>query len=143
MGTTWAPMTRAQDSPKNAHAAATQQPLYGEYRGVRVGMGQQEARAKMGEPLQKTDDLDWYVISEHETAQIAYDSERKVKALSIDYTGGAGAPDYKAVVGPDVEVRPDGAIYKLVRYESLGFWVSYNRSAGTVPVVTITIQKSM
>jgi hypothetical protein len=29
----------------------------------------------------------------------------------------------------------------MERYESLGFWVSYNRTAGPVIIVTITIQK--
>ena len=93
-------------------------------------MNAQEVRTKLGEPLQKADDMDLYVFSEKETAQIAYDASHRVKVVSVDYLGGVGAPDYKLVVGPDVEVKADGAIYKLVRYDSLGFWVSYNRSAG-------------
>lgn len=92
-------------------------------------MNAQEVRTKLGEPLQKADDMDLYVISETETAQIAYDASHRVNVVSVDYLGGAGAPDYKLVVGPNVEVNANGAIYKLVRYESLGFWVSYNRSA--------------
>lgn len=134
--------TGAQTLRANAHGPnPTQQPLYSEYRGVRIGMDVQEARTKLGAPLQKADDMDFYVFSETETAQIAYDASHKVKVVSVDYLGGAGAPDYKLVVGPDVAVKEDGAIYKLVRYEGLGFWVSYNRSAGMVPMVSITIQK--
>lgn len=142
LGTGSAATTRAQTAARaRAHGSATQQPLYSEYRGVRIGMNAQEVRTKLGEPLQKADDMDLYVISETETAQIAYDASHRVNVVSVDYLGGAGAPDYKLVVGPNVEVNANGAIYKLVRYESLGFWVSYNRSAGDVPIVTITIQK--
>jgi outer membrane protein assembly factor BamE (lipoprotein component of BamABCDE complex) len=142
LGSGSAATTGAQTPRTNAHGSATtQQPLYSEYRGVRIGMDAQEVRTKLGAPLQKADDMDFYVFSEAETAQIAYDASHKVKVVSVDYVGGAGAPDYKLVVGPDVAVKEDGAIYKLMRYESLGFWVSYNRSGNTVPIVTITITK--
>lgn len=141
LGTGSAANTRAQTARPSAHGSATQQPLYSEYRGVRIGMNAQEVRTKLGEPLQKADDMDFYVFSEKETAQIAYDASHTVNVVSVDYLGGVGAPDYKFVVGSDVEVNANGAIYKLVRYERLGFWVSYNRSANEVPVVTITIQK--
>lgn len=128
---------------KGAHVSAPQQPLYSEYRGVRIGMTTAEARTKLGEPLQKADDMDFYAFSDKETAQIVYDAAHTVKIVSIDYLGGIGAPDYKSIVGPDIEVRADGSLYKLVRYASLGLWVYYNRSAGDVPTVTITLQKSL
>jgi hypothetical protein len=143
LGTGWAATTGAQTASISAHSSATQQSLYSEYRGVRIGMNAQEVRTKLGAPLQKADDMDLYILSETETAQIAYDASHRVKGISVDYLGGVGAPDYKLVVGPDVEVKANGAIYKLVRYESLGFWVSYNRSAGEVPIVSITIQKNL
>jgi hypothetical protein len=120
-----------------------QQPLYTEYRGVRIGMTALDVRAKLGEPLQKADDGDFYAFSEKETAQIAYDAAHIVKTVSVDYVGGIGAPDYKAVVGSDVDVKPDGGIYKVVHYDALGLWVYYNRSAGDAPIVTITLQKSL
>ena len=107
-------------------------------------MKAQEVRTKLGEPLQKADDMDFYVFSEgKEMAQIAYDASHAVKAVSVDYLGGVGAPDYKLVVGPNVDLKPDGSIYKLIRYDSLGVWVYYNRTSGVVPIVTITIQKSL
>lgn len=121
-------------------AATTQQPPYTEYRGVRLGMTDQEARAKLGAPALKDAELDFFVFSESETAQINYDATRRVRAISVDYADGVGAPDHKAVVGADLETR-NGSLYKMVRYESLGFWVSYNRTAGPVIIVTITIQK--
>ena len=127
---------------KAAHIAAPQKPLYSEYRGVRIGMTTTEVRAKLGAPQQPGDDMDYYVFSEKETAQIVYDIAHAVKTISVDYVGGIGAPDYKSIVGPDVAVKADGSLYKQMRYDSFGIWVFYNRSAGDAPTVTITIQKS-
>ncbi len=133
----------AQKSRASASTAEqlAQQPLYSDYKGVRLGMAAEEVRAKLGNPVLKDAELDYYVFSDNETAQIAYDANHKAKAISVDYSGGVGAPDYKTVVGASLEARPDGSAYRVIRYESLGFWVSYNRSAGPVVTVTITIQK--
>ncbi|MGH9872449.1 MAG: hypothetical protein ACRD9S_08280 [Pyrinomonadaceae bacterium] len=122
---------------------ATQQPLYTEYKGVRLGMTAEEARAKLGIPALKASDQDFYVFSDTETAQIAYNTKGSVVTISADYLGGVGAPDYKAVVGAELEQTPSGSLYRVVRYESQGFWVSYNRSSGPVVMVTITIQKKL
>lgn len=135
---------RAQKT--RATVAATpvvQQPLYTEYKGVRLGMTAAEVRAKLGNPVLKDEELDYFVFADNVSAQVAYDSTHKVKAISVDYPGGTGAPDYRAVVGNDIEMRPDGSMFKLIRYESAGFWVSYNRTAGPTVVITITIQKLM
>jgi hypothetical protein len=45
------------------------------------------------------------------------------------------------VFGEDFETKPDGSKHKLVRYPKAGYWVSYSRTAGDTPIVTITIQK--
>ena len=127
---------------KAAHIAAPQKPLYSEYRGVRIGMTTTEVRAKLGAPQQPGDDMDFYVFSDKEAAQIVYDTSHIVKTVSVDYIGGVGAPDYKAVVGPDVEVAADGSMYKQMHYDSFGVWVFYNRGTGDAATVTITIQKS-
>lgn len=119
----------------------TQQPLYTDFKGVRLGMTPQEVRTKLGDPVLKDDELDYFVLSENVTAQVAYDKTHKVKTISVDYTGGTGAPDYRSVVGTELDTRPDGSVFKIIRYEGLGFWVSYNRSVGAVSMVTITIQK--
>ena len=85
--------------------------------------------------------MDYFIFADGVSAQVAYDKSRAAKTISIDFAGGTGAPEYRAVVGTELETRPDGSTYKIVRYESLGFWVSYNRTAGPVITVTITIQK--
>lgn len=115
-----------------------QQPLYKEYRGVRLGMTATETRAKLGEPAMKSDEQDFYVFSATETAQIVY-SEQKVVTISTDYGGGVGAPDYKSVVGENLLQKPDGSLFRMVLYDSERFWVSYYKSASVQPVVTITI----
>ncbi len=133
---------RAQKSRAVTNAEPVgQQPLYMDYKGVRLGMTADEVRAKLGVPVLKDAELDYYVFSDTETAQIAYDANHKAKTISVDYAGGVGAPDFKNVVGTSLEPRANGSQYKVVRYESLGFWVSYNRTAGPVMIVTITIQK--
>jgi outer membrane protein assembly factor BamE (lipoprotein component of BamABCDE complex) len=119
-----------------------EQPLQSEYKGVRLGMTTDEARAKLGQPALKADDQDYYVFSETETATVAYDRTHKVVTISVDYQNGVGAPDYRTVVGDDMQTRADGSLHKVVRRESQGYWVSYSRTApGTVVIVTITIQK--
>lgn len=132
--------TRTPMAKALKEGSANPQALYVDYKGVRIGMTAEEARAKLGQPASKGDDQDFYIFSEKETAQIVYDATLKVTVISVDYVDGAGAPDPRAVVGGDMEDR-NGAIYKLVRYESQGFWVSYNRTAGPAVTVTITIQK--
>ena len=118
-----------------------QQPLYTEYRGVRLGMTAAEARAKLGEPAMKSNEQDYFVLSPNEATQIVYDAFQKVMTISTDYASGVGAPDYRTVVGDGMLLqRPDGSLFRMVQYQSAGMWVSYNKSATVVPVVTITIQ---
>ena len=114
-------------------------PLSREYRGVRLGMTAAETRAKLGEPAFKSDEQDFYVMSTNETAQIAYKAQ-KVVTISIDYAGGVGAPDYRSVVGEGLLLeRPDGSLFRMVMNDAERFWVTYNKSASAVPLVTVTI----
>jgi hypothetical protein len=118
--------------------AQGQQSVYREYRGVRLGMTATETRAKLGDPAMKSDDQDFYVFTANETTQIVYENQ-KVVTISTDYTNGVGAPDYKSVVGEGLLQRPDGSLFRMVMFTPQGFWVSYNKSASVVPVVTVTI----
>jgi hypothetical protein len=118
-----------------------QQPLYTDYRGVKLGMTAAEVRAILGEPVLKDEALYYFVFSDTVTAQVAYDADHKVKAISVDYAGGAGAPDYRSVIGAGLKTAEDGSAFGMVRYEANGFWVSYSRTAPPLSIVTVTIQK--
>jgi hypothetical protein len=117
-------------------------PLFSEYKGVHIGMTADEARKKLGEPQDKSDDQDFFVFNEKESAQVFYDKSHKTYAVSINYLGaGSSTPMPKAVLGSEIEAKPDGSMYKMVRYRKAGFWVSYSRTAGTDPLVTVTMQR--
>jgi hypothetical protein len=129
---------------KGTPDAAEQQPepTFREYKGVSIGMSTQDARKKLGSPAEKSDDQDFFVFSDTETAQVYYDKSQKVSAISINYLGQASSiPQPKTVLGTDVEAKPDGAMHKLVRFPKAGYWVSYSRTAGADPLITITMKK--
>src|ERR1051325_5759329 len=126
----------------NAQRQDEDKPLFVEFKGVRLGMPADEARKKLGSPRDKGDDLDLYVLNDNEALQIYYDKSKTVSAISIDFMdGGAAAPTPKDVLGGEPEKRPDGSAYKLVRYPKAGYWVSYSKTAGSSPTITITMQK--
>jgi ABC-type microcin C transport system permease subunit YejE len=133
----------AQKATDNAtEKKAADKPLFIEYKGVRIGMDMDEARKKLGEPTDKSDTQDFFMFSETESCQVYYDKVHKVMAVSINYVGEAsGAPLPKVVLGTDIEAKADGAMYKMIRYPGSGFWVSYNRTGGDDPLVTVTMQK--
>ncbi|MDT4895962.1 MAG: hypothetical protein QOH25_1039 [Acidobacteriota bacterium] len=117
-------------------------PLYVEYKGVRIGMETSEVRKKLGDPADKSDVQDFFVFSEKESAQIYYDKGKKVMAVSVNYVGdNNGAPLPKIVLGTDIEAKADGTMHKMVRYLDAGYWVSYNRTGGDDPLITVTMQK--
>ena len=122
-------------------AAPSNAPIFKDYRGVGIGMSATEARSKL-DRLKKGDGQDFLVFSERESAQIYYNSEGKVTAISIDYYGNnSNAPSPDAVLGVGLQAKADGSMYQLNRYPEAGYWVSYNRTAGDKPIVTITMQK--
>jgi outer membrane protein assembly factor BamE (lipoprotein component of BamABCDE complex) len=139
----WAANTQAQKSRAAVVSApaATQLPLFTDYKGVRLGMTTQDVRTKLGEPAVKDSQVDYYIFSDTEAAQIVYDADSKVRVISADYQNGSGAPLPAAVVGGELETMPNGSLYKIVHYDNLKFWVSYSRTTGATVIVTITIQK--
>jgi outer membrane protein assembly factor BamE (lipoprotein component of BamABCDE complex) len=121
---------------------ADEQPPFQEYKGVRIGMTADEARKKLGSPTDKGDTQDFYLVSDNETVQVMYDGAKKVSAIALIYmNAGDKAPTPKAVTGEEIEARPDGSLYKVVRYPKAGYWVSYSRTAGASPIVSVTMQK--
>ena len=131
----------AAENPSASNAAATNLPVFTDYRGVPIGMTAEEVRAKL-DGLKKGEGQDFLVFSDRESAQIYYNSEGKVTAISIDYFGGnSNAPSPDAVLGVGLAAKADGSMYQLNRYPEAGYWVSYNRTAGDKPIVTVTMQK--
>jgi ABC-type microcin C transport system permease subunit YejE len=128
--------------PVYAQRQDEDKPLFVEFKGVRLGMPAEEARKKLGSPRDKGDDLDLYVFNDNEAVQVYYDKAKTVSAISIDFMdGGAAAPAPKDILGGEPEKRPDGSAYRLVRYPKAGYWVSYSKTAGSSPTITITMQK--
>ncbi len=132
---------------KNAFAAPAPTPVkgkppYSEYRGVTIGLTMNEARAKLGDAKDKSDTQEYYVFSDNESAQIYYNEAKTVTAVTITFTGKLdAAPTALAVFGEEVEVKPDGGIFKMIQYPKLGFWISYNKITGDDPLIIIAMQK--
>jgi hypothetical protein len=111
-----------------------------DYRGVNIGMTQIAARAQLGQPSESLEGHDFYFFSETESAQVYYDAARNVRAISINYLG-EQAPTPQQVLGVDVAANPDGSISKLITYPQAGYWVAYNRTAGSAPLVAVSLQR--
>ncbi len=117
-------------------------PVFTDYRGIRIGMSADEVKTTLKNLKDGGNAQDFFVLSEQESAQIYYDENKKVMAISIDYMGNnTDAPSASSVLGIELEAKPDGSMYQLNRYPEAGYWVSYNRTAGDKPIVTITMQK--
>ena len=112
-----------------------------QFRGVKIGMATDDARKKLGSPREKSPEQDFYVFNDTEAVQICYE-KGAVSAIAIDYmTGSHSVPSPKEVLGSDADAKADGSIHKVVRYPKAGYWISYSRTAGAEPTITITMQK--
>ena len=117
-------------------------PAFSEFKGVRLGMTAQEARKKLGTPRDKSNEMDLYVFNDTQAVQLYYDKAGAVTTISIDFMSGSSAiPSPKEVLGTEADTKPDGSLFKLLRYPKAGYWVSYSRTAGTEPTTTIIMQK--
>ena len=124
-----------------SNSTTTNVPVFTGYRGVTIGMTAEEVRAKL-DGLKEGKRQDFLVLSERESAQIYYDDQGKVVAISVDYLGdNSNPPSPETVLGAALQAKADGSMYQLNRYAGAGYWVSYNRTAGDKPIVTITMQK--
>jgi len=117
-------------------------PAFSEFKGVRLGMTADEARKKLGSPRDKSAEQDFYLFNDTQAVQVFYDKAGTVSAISIDFMSGASPiPSPREVLGTEAETKADGSVYKMLRYPKAGYWVSYSRTAGTEPTITITMQK--
>lgn len=118
------------------------QPAFHEFRGVHIGMAADDARKKLGTPRDKSAEQDLYVFNDNEAVQLYYDKTGAVTAISVDFMSGAsGIPTSKDIFGSESEAKSDGSIFKRVDYPKAGYWISYSRTAGSDPTITITIQR--
>jgi hypothetical protein len=133
----------AQTTRKSAAATPAEEPIFLDYRGVKIGWVADDVRKKLGNPANKGDEQDFYVFGDKETCQVLYDkATRQVTAISVDFVSGAREViTPQQVFGADIDTKPDGSQYRLVRYPKAGFWVSYSKTAGDSPLVSVTIQK--
>lgn len=130
--------TRAQNSDKKML------PVWQSYKGVSLGMTADEVRTKLGAAKSEDATGFFYVFSETENAQFLLDANKKVRTVSVVFTADhATAPKFADVFGntAQMEAKPDGSVFKMVKYEDVGYWVSYSRMAGEKAMVIVMIQK--
>lgn len=133
----------AQTNQKRAGGGGEDDPIFHDYRGIKLGWLADDVRKKLGNPANKADDQDYYIFNENERAQVYYDkATRQVTAISVDFmTGASEIITPQQVFGGDIEAKSDGSKSKLVRYPKAGYWVSYSRTAGDKPIISVTMQK--
>lgn len=125
-----------------AVAARAPEPLYKEYKGVTLGMSAADVRTQLGKPQEKSDEMDFFVFNDRERAR-AYYRDGKTSAVIATYIGrNAEAPAPAAVLGTEIEAKPDGSVYQMSPYPRAGYWVAYSRTAGDEPMTIIIMQKS-
>jgi hypothetical protein len=136
-----AAQTEAAPQSASPPAGAAAEPLLREYKGVTLGMSAKDARAKLGKPEEEGEAMDFFAFSEKERARVYY-QDGKVSAIIATYIGkDGGAPSPAAVLGAEIEAKPDGSLYKMVTYPRAGYWVAYSRTPGDSPMVMITMRK--
>ncbi len=128
--------------PEPSPPSASDTPGFNAYKGVTIGSPMDLSREKLGDPKDKSETQDFFILSDNESAQVFYDSDHKVSLISVNYLGKLkDAPTPLDVFGSDAEAKADGSIFKLVRYPKAGYSISYNRTPGEDPMIVITIKK--
>jgi hypothetical protein len=137
-----APAGKSTESAQSATATSSRSgPVFTEYKGIKIGLPASDVRTSLEKFLKaKGDAQDVLVVSENELAQVFYDENGRVRAVSIDYAKNGSAPTPAQVLGKEVAPRADGSVYAMERYPELGYWVSYYRTSGENSIVTITMQ---
>ena len=136
----------AQDDTKNAPIQTTPslapRAIASVYKEVKIGTSAEEVRELLGKA--KIDDKDgFFYDTDSELVQIRLDENAKVRLVSVTYASkNPNVPKYSDIFGDEpMNAKPNGAVYKLVRYPEAGYWVAYSKTGGDEPTVTVTMQK--
>ncbi len=119
-------------------------PFWKDYRGITIGMTEAEVVKKLGDPRSRDESGLFFVFSETENAQFLLDAEKKVRTISIAFGADHNqCPTYTDIFGPAAKAEPkeDGSVFKMMRYEDAGFWITFNKTAGEKATIIITVQK--
>lgn len=119
-------------------------PILKNYKEVKIGATDDEVREHLGKKAVIDDKDGFFYQFDNEMAQIRLDADKKVRLIAITYMNdNKNALQFADVFGADVTAEPsaDGSVYKLMRYPEAGYWVTYSRTAGDKPTVTVTMQK--
>lgn len=134
--------TTQTPTPAQTPAAPAAEPLYTEFKGVKIGTSRDEARKKLGTPQEKDKGQDFFAISDRQRARLYYDEKGAVSAVIVTHVGkSSDIPTPKAILGADIEPKQDGSMYQIVYYPKAGYWVAYSRTPGDEPLTMITMQK--
>ena len=136
--------TATVESPVTKTTNVSLQPRTAEYRSIKIGTTAEEVRNKLGKATIDDKDGFYYRFSDEEFAQIRLGPEINVRLIAVTYSG-KNAPKVTDVFGNKVKVetKPDGSIYKLVRYPNAGYWLAYSSTASENPTITVTMQELM
>lgn len=136
------PSHAAQTATTTPAASPADEPLYRDFKGVTLGMSAEEVRQKLGKPREPGKDQDFFVFSDTQRARVFYDDKGKATGVVVTYIGkSSDAPSPKAILGEELEAKPDGTVYKLVQYPKSGYWIAYSRTAGDEPLTIVTMQR--
>ena len=125
-----------------ATPAPAAEPIYTDFKGVKIGTSRDDARKKLGSPQEKEKGQDFFALSDRQRARLYYDENGAVSAIIVTHVGkSADIPTPKAILGADVEPKQDGSMYQIVYYPKAGYWVAYSRTTGDEPLTMITMQK--
>ena len=134
--------TPSNQSSLNKAASSPPKPITTFYKEVKIGISAEEVRELLGKA--KIDDKDgFFYETDTEMVQIRLDENGKVRLVSVTYENRAPkAPRYSDIFGEEpTNTKPDGSVYRLVRYPEVGYWVAYSRTGGNEPTTTVTMQK--
>lgn len=110
-----------------------------EFKGIKLGMKRDDARAVLGNPENSGDDSDEFKLTGDDTMTLRYDNG-EVKAIQLAFMDAKNAPAWKDVVGDaEISEMANGAKTARRTVAEERFWVSiYQNKDGSITRVTIS-----